>query len=760
MDAQNINSNIRHFLVVGVFILFCIIVFGLLWLFFLAPSNPSGFGWYLFSFAAGLSMIVLPCTLPLAFVIVPLSMGKGVVKGLGIAVSFGLGVALILSAYGILAAIVGRVAINSLGAPLEIVKNWVYFIAGIFTLIFALSEIGLLKFRMPTYTGAAPAFIQKKQDFLKAFLLGMFLGNIGVGCPHPATPLIFIEIATSGNIFYGWSLFFIHALGRVLPLLFLAFLGILGVNGLSWLVARKDKVERATGWAMVFVAGFILTLGLFSHGWWVNSGIHTQLEKITQEETLLHLINKQIGTTTTHHHGIETGTGLFDLPLWLGNWVLVFLWVWPLWWWWSKEKKRVRSIPLENKVSEKEQETKNLRMRSKFYLAVSLLLALVFIYVLPHNFLQHDALADHHDHAATPASHTDTMTNTAMMSGSHMHAPSVYHEENDVAEGLTVNLETGAQRFAKDASSLQFFVNEKPAGTPVDDLDLEHEKYMHVIGVRDDLSQFFHIHPEKVSSGTWKVDYSFAEPGTYKVWSDVTHDGTTYSFGHPTFTVDLPVKKGAKPTPIPVSSVSGPIEFAKNTVLGNYQIGITYPEPMVMARDTHIDFTIKGVTGQDVTLEPYLGVMAHLAVIKDDLKVYIHTHPEDHGAMGMKEDGHSHESFKLIPEVSAHGTEEETPAIPSSHISFNVNFPKAGIYKMFLQFRPQGINLPKDQSLVGAMYVKVLETGPAYPVVVAVAADDHSVKPPLSKPVLVFLSLVIMAILGRMVYKFIQIKPR
>src|SRR3989344_5092520 len=114
-NTQNINSNIKHFLIVGTFALFSVIVFGLIWLFFLAPSNPNGFGWYLFSFAAGISMIVLPCTLPLAFVIVPLSMGKGVVKGLGIAISFGLGVALMLSLYGVIAAIVGGLAINSLG---------------------------------------------------------------------------------------------------------------------------------------------------------------------------------------------------------------------------------------------------------------------------------------------------------------------------------------------------------------------------------------------------------------------------------------------------------------------------------------------------------------------------------------------------------------------------------------------------------------------------------------------------------------------
>lgn len=141
-------------------------------------------------------------------------------------------------------------------------KNWVYFGAGTFALIFAL-EIGLMKFHMPTYSGAAPAFIQKRQEVLKAFFLGAFLGNVGVGCPHPATPLLLIEVATKGDVLYGWTMFLIHVIGRVLPLLLLAFLAILGVNGLNWLMARKDAVERATGWAMVFVAGFILTLGLF-----------------------------------------------------------------------------------------------------------------------------------------------------------------------------------------------------------------------------------------------------------------------------------------------------------------------------------------------------------------------------------------------------------------------------------------------------------------------------------------------------------------
>lgn len=340
------QGSIRNWLIGGLLVVSAGIIFGLLYLFVIAPSVPNGsVGWYLFSFATGLTMIVMPCTLPLAFVIVPLSMGKGMIKGISMALAFGAGVAFTLSIYGIAAAVLGGLALGTLGTNLETLKNWVYFGAGIFSLIFALSEIGLMNFHMPTYSGAAPAFIQKRQEVLKAFFLGAFLGNVGVGCPHPATPLLLIEVATSGNVLYGWTMFLIHAIGRVLPLLLLAFLAILGVNGLNWLMARKDAVERATGWAMVFVAGFILTLGLFSHKWWVNSGIHSGLEVLTQESAVNSIINNTLGTNVPHVHGLETGTGLFGLPLAWGSWFLVFLWLFPIWWWYAKRKRQMHNSP-------------------------------------------------------------------------------------------------------------------------------------------------------------------------------------------------------------------------------------------------------------------------------------------------------------------------------------------------------------------------------------------------------------------------------
>src|SRR3990167_2636240 len=87
--------------VIGLVIL---MIFGLLWAFVgnqgTSDLASGGLGWDLFGYAMGLTMIVLPCTLPLAFVIVPMVLNKGATKGLGLALSFGFGVAVTLSLYG------------------------------------------------------------------------------------------------------------------------------------------------------------------------------------------------------------------------------------------------------------------------------------------------------------------------------------------------------------------------------------------------------------------------------------------------------------------------------------------------------------------------------------------------------------------------------------------------------------------------------------------------------------------------------------
>ena len=643
----------KKFIAVLIVALSLIFVTGLVWFFGFSPASPIGAGWFLFSFAAGLSMIVLPCTLPLAFVIVPLSMGKGIKKGLSIAFAFSLGVAITLSLYGVLAAIVGEIAIGTLGAPLETVKNWLYFVAGIATYLFALGELGLINVRMPTYSGAHPGFIQRQGDVFKALLLGMFLGNIGVGCPHPATPLILTRIAASGDIFYGWLLFFVHALGRVLPLILLAVLGILGINALSWVVSRKDRIERATGWAMVFVAGFILVLGLFTHDWWVASGSHSLFESVTQEEKFLGVISGRLGVSNPHQHGlseIESGTGLFGLPLGLGNWVLVFLWVLPLFWYWSKKRRAVALEALPG-----------IRLLFWFFTTFALLLALIFIYTIPHWFLQHKAL-----------------------------------EAGDEVLPVSVDVMPLSPLVSNKAVQLEIQIKDKGARALGEVLEYSHERLIHVLVIHEDFKLFNHFHPEDFyvlteemfKSGSFPLTLNFPKDGRYLIAVDFRHQGHDIAF---TKTVDIGERK------------AGQLEkdFSSKKKFDGYDVYLEVnPQKLVSETGAHIKYHFE-IDGKPVTdMASYLGAPMHFAIISADLSSFAHTH----GTLSADEPADQHHGWRALPEALAHGGLDDEPKEDSRQtqpiqepsgafgpdIFLHYTFPYPGIYTIFGEFKHNG----------------------------------------------------------------------
>ncbi|KKM03681.1 hypothetical protein LCGC14_1772010, partial [marine sediment metagenome] len=195
-QLTTVQKKTRTYLVVAFFILTAVFLVGIFWL----ASTPGQTVGLTLAFAAGLSMIVLPCTFPLVFVIVPLAMGKSPKKGLLMAVLFGLGLIITLSIYGVVVAWAGQIF------GLASVSKWMFLVAGVAALLFGLSELGLIHLKLPYYKGATPQFVQKQGDYLKAFFMGLFLGNAGIACPNPATYVILTYIASSGSIAYGAAL--------------------------------------------------------------------------------------------------------------------------------------------------------------------------------------------------------------------------------------------------------------------------------------------------------------------------------------------------------------------------------------------------------------------------------------------------------------------------------------------------------------------------------------------------------------------------
>ncbi len=263
----------KKFLIITTFILFSLIFLGGVF----AATNPIAISagqelsypsWLTISYLAGLSMIILPCTLPLVFIIIPLSMGKGGKKGLVMALLFGAGLTITITFYGF--------GIGALGqtADLDQISVYMFLIAGIAAFVFGLSQLKLFEIKLPSYSGT-PKFIQNRGDYSKSFFMGLLLGNAGVGCPNPMFYWLLIYVAGSGSVEIGASLGAVHGVGRAIPLILLSILAIVGVNATKGITLNRQRIENITGWMLIIIGTFLIINGIpGGHEWYESTIVH------------------------------------------------------------------------------------------------------------------------------------------------------------------------------------------------------------------------------------------------------------------------------------------------------------------------------------------------------------------------------------------------------------------------------------------------------------------------------------------------------
>jgi len=346
-DNNKISARAKKWLVSVAFILFSVLIIGGFYLF----NTPGETANIAFAYVVGLSMIVLPCTLPLAFVIVPMAMGKTPKKGFLMSLWFGLGLSITLSIYGLFVAIIGKsIGLDQAIGSASAVSKILFIIGGLAAFIFGLSELDLIKFKIPSYGGSYPEFITKQGDYLKAFFLGLFLGNAGVGCPNPLFYVLLGDIAVLGDVATGWWLGFVHGVGRATPLIFLTILGILGVNAVGNIAKKTAVVKKWTGISLILLGAFIFISGT-SHQWYENSAVHTGWNKVVSS-----VAGDRVVEAGDHKEAPGAAEGHTEEPVQASkdkehvdqpdlipapwSWItLLVLVVVPLWWYWRKEKK-------------------------------------------------------------------------------------------------------------------------------------------------------------------------------------------------------------------------------------------------------------------------------------------------------------------------------------------------------------------------------------------------------------------------------------
>ncbi|NLU79826.1 DUF748 domain-containing protein [Micromonospora sp. HNM0581] len=190
-----------------------------------------------------------------------------------------------------------------------------------------------------------------------------------------------------------------------------------------------------------------------------------------------------------------------------------------------------------------------------------------------------------------------------------------------------------------------------PDGGPVTDYDVTHDERMHLIVARRDLSGFRHVHPKLTGDGTWRIASPLDSPGVWRVFADFTPTG-----GHPlTLGVDVTVPGTLTERELPAPATSATVDGYTVSLSGVPQPGTSTMLTLTVARD-----------GTPVTdLEPYLGAYGHLVALRRGDLAYLHVHPE--GSPGDEGSG------------------------PGPQLSFATEFPSAGVYRLYLDFRHRAV---------------------------------------------------------------------
>jgi hypothetical protein len=180
-------------------------------------------------------------------------------------------------------------------------------------------------------------------------------------------------------------------------------------------------------------------------------------------------------------------------------------------------------------------------------------------------------------------------------------------------------------------------------GRPVRDFEVTHEKRMHLIVARRDLTNFQHLHPRLGADGTWRTPVAFAEAGGYRVFADFKRGARNVTLGAD-LTVDGPVRRRDLPPPSATARTGDGYEVRMD---GTSTAG----------RASELRFRMfQG--GRPVTVQPYLGAGGHLVALRQADLAYLHVHPTSETARGP--------------------------------IAFATEFPTAGRYRLFLQFKHGG----------------------------------------------------------------------
>lgn len=205
---------------------------------------------FLAAFIGGVLTSFTPCVYPMVPIIAGYvgsrNIGGSKVRGFILSLIYVIGVALIYTALGIVAALSGQFFGEFNSNP------WIHFFIANVMIVLGLAMLDV--FTIPTIgirSGSA------RGGFFGVFLMGIVSGLVAGPCTVPVMGVLLAYVATTRNVLFGGSLLFVFALGVVFLLILVGtFSGIVASLPRSgeWMV----RIKKVLGLAMIGLGEYFL----------------------------------------------------------------------------------------------------------------------------------------------------------------------------------------------------------------------------------------------------------------------------------------------------------------------------------------------------------------------------------------------------------------------------------------------------------------------------------------------------------------------